>query len=601
MPEIARYLNVRSAYAPAFEAGGERLSFLMDTTGVPQVWSLDAPGAWPEQRTFADERVTFVAASPERPTSVFGMDEGGNERGQLYRLDADGSIAALTDRPSAKHRWGAWSNAGDRIAYTANRRDESVFDVYVQGIDETAEDARLLVEADGWLTAGDWSPDDSRVVVTEAHSNYDQDVHVLDVEAGGLEHVTPHEGDVRYGDPDWSADGRALYLTTDADAETLYLGRLDLESLEIEPVVDGGDWNVEWAHLDAESGRLVHSRNVDGYSEVAVGRLVDDIEVEEGPGPRLPRGVCGGVDFGPDADRFAVTVTGRTTNPDVFVVEAATGEATRWTRASTAGLDPGGFVEPETVRFESFDGREIPAFLSLPPGAAGPSPAIVDVHGGPEAQRRPSFSAVTQYFLASGYAVFEPNVRGSTGYGKTYTRLDDVRRRPDAVADLAAGADWLAGHPDVDADRLVALGASYGGFMVLAALTRFPRKWAAGIDVVGIANFVTFLEHTGDWRRALREAEYGSLDDDREFLEEISPINHLEAIEAPLLVLHGANDPRVPVGEAEQVAEEAAEHVPVRTVIFEDEGHGFSKLENRIEAYEAIVAFLDEYVRDPRA
>jgi len=222
---------------------------------------------------------------------------------------------------------------------------------------------------------------------------------------------------------------------------------------------------------------------------------------------------------------------------------------------------------------------------------------VVDVHGGPESQRRPSFAPVKQYLLAHGYAVFEPNVRGSTGYGRSYTHLDDVERRMDSVADLEAAAEWLADRPDVDADRIVVKGGSYGGFMVLAALTESPDRWAAGVDVVGIANFVTFLENTGSWRRELREAEYGSLEEDREFLESVSPINNVADIAAPLFVLHGANDPRVPVGEAEQIAEEAADQgVPVRKLIFEDEGHGLSKRENRIEAYRDIVDFLEEHV-----
>jgi dipeptidyl aminopeptidase/acylaminoacyl peptidase len=223
-------------------------------------------------------------------------------------------------------------------------------------------------------------------------------------------------------------------------------------------------------------------------------------------------------------------------------------------------------------------------------------PVIVDSEGGAEGQRRPSFYALGQYFVSRGYAVFEPNVRGSSGYGKEYTHLDDVRDRMDSVQDVRAAVDWLHGQPAVDPDRIVALGGSYGGFMVLAALTEYPDLWAAGVDVVGIANFVTFLENTGVWRRELREAEYGSLKDDRAFLESISPINNIDAIAAPLFVLHGANDPRVPVGEAEQIAEEASEHVPVEKLVFEDEGHGISKLENRVEAYTRVVEFLDEHV-----
>jgi dipeptidyl aminopeptidase/acylaminoacyl peptidase len=279
-------------------------------------------------------------------------------------------------------------------------------------------------------------------------------------------------------------------------------------------------------------------------------------------------------------------------------VDVTSGDCERWTRASTAGIPRDSFVTPELVHYPTFDDRTIPAYFSLPDDTGeNDTPVIVDVHGGPESQRRPSFSPLTQYFLANGYAVFEPNVRGSTGYGKAYSHLDDVERRMDAVADIDAGVDWLTDHPAVDPERIVALGASYGGFVVLAAMTTYPDRWAAGVDIVGIASFVTFLENTGEWRRALREAEYGSLEDDRAFLESISPINTIESIRAPLFVLHGANDPRVPVSEAHQLVERAREQgVPVRELVFDDEGHGFSKLENRIRAYTEIVDFLREHV-----
>ncbi|MFP8953919.1 S9 family peptidase [Natrialbaceae archaeon A-arb3/5] len=611
--DIERYLNIRSAYSASFGPEGERLSFLMNTTGTPQIWTISEAHEWPEQRTFYDERITFASWSPERPELIFGMDEGGNERAQLFRLDAEtGKIENLTAMPDAKHRWGGWSHDSDRFAFASNRRDESVFDIYVQNRDETGEDARLVYEGDGWLSLSGWSPDDSRLLVSQAYSNFDQDLYVLDLEADEpeLEHLTPHEGDVRYGSASWApSSGHAsegIYLVTDeGDADTLYLAYLDLGTGELETVVDEDDWNVDGIALDDETGRFVYSQNVEGYTELTVGEFDadDPTAFETFPEPDLPGGVAGGVSFDPDAERFALSTSGDTVNTNVFVVDIETGEAEQWTNAPTAGIPRETFDESELVHVESFDDLAVPGFLSLPDdptdgdGSEDGAPVIVDIHGGPESQRRPSFSSVKQYFLDRGYAYFEPNVRGSAGYGADYAALDDVEKRMDSVADIDACVEWLRDHPAIDPDRIVAKGGSYGGFMVLAALTEYPDLWAAGIDVVGIANFVTFLENTGDWRRELREAEYGSLAEDREFLESISPTNNIDAIEAPLFVLHGENDPRVPVGEAEQIAEKAeAQGVPVRTLIFEDEGHGFSKLENRIEAYSAIADFLDEHV-----
>ncbi|PSP75561.1 S9 family peptidase [Halobacteriales archaeon QS_3_64_16] len=595
--DIERYLNVRSAYGASIGPGGE-IAFLMDTTGVPQVWTLDSPGTWPEQRTFGDERVTFVDFSPTRPEFVFGMDEGGNERTQFHRYDLDsGALESLTDNPEAKHRWGGWSHDGERFAFAANRRDRSVFDVYVQDRDATSEEADLVHEGEGWLTVGGFSPADDRLLVSEAHSSFDQDLYVLDLELGELEHVTPHEGSVRYGSANWGPDGEALYLATDEGSDTLSLCRLDLDSREIESIVDD-EWNVGDVALDEDSNHLVYTRNVDGYTDLTVAELERETDLRELPAPDLPTGVVGGVSFDTDGKRFAVTATGRRANANVYVIDAETGDTRQWTRAPTAGIPIESFIESELLRYESFDGREIPAYLSLPADAPeGETPVIVDIHGGPESQRRPSFAALTQYFLDRGFAVFEPNVRGSSGYGKAYTHLDDVEKRMDSVADIEAGMNWLHDHPAVDPDRIVAMGGSYGGFMVLAALTEYPDLWAAGIDIVGIADFTTFLENTGSWRRELREAEYGSLEDDREFLESVSPLGNIERVEAPLFVLHGENDPRVPVSEARQVAEKAEKTgVPVETLFFADEGHGFTKLENRIEAYTRIADFLNEHV-----
>jgi len=595
--DIERYLSVRSAFGATFGPDGT-LAFRIDTTGTPQVWTLSEPGAWPEQRTACDERVTFASFSPERPELAFGMDEGGNERQQLYRLDPDGTVRNLTDT-DAKHRWGGWSHDGDRFAFASNRRDESVFDVYVQGRDETGDDAEMVHEGDGWLSVGGWSPGDDRLLLHEAHSSFDHDVHVLDVESGERTHLTDHADDgIRYSSLSWGPEGEGVYCCTDLDADTLYLARLDAGTGGLETVEAGGEWNLDGVALDEETGRLVYSRNVDGYTELTVGELAGETAIGTHPDPDVPDGVAGGVSFDDAAERFALTVTADAENTNVYVIDVETGAAERWTCASTAGIPPETFVESEPLRYESFDDREIPAFYATPAETPeGETPVIVDVHGGPESQRRPSFSSLKQYFLAHGYAVLEPNVRGSTGYGRAYTHLDDVEKRMDSVADLEAAVEWLTDRPEVDPDRIVAKGGSYDGFMVLAALTEYPDLWAAGVDVVGIANFVTFLENTGSWRRELREAEYGSLSEDREFLESISPVNNVENVEAPLFVLHGANDPRVPVGEAEQVAEQAARQgVPVRKLIFDDEGHGISKLENRIEAYAEIVAFLDEHV-----
>jgi dipeptidyl aminopeptidase/acylaminoacyl peptidase len=312
------------------------------------------------------------------------------------------------------------------------------------------------------------------------------------------------------------------------------------------------------------------------------------------PDVRVPEGVVGGFEFAPDSGRLAFTLVGPTRNPDVWVLDLPEGEPRRVTRSSTAGIPRSSFRQPRPLRYPSFDGREIPALLYEPEGEN--APVIVNVHGGPESQSRPTFAPVTQYLLHRGYAVLFPNVRGSTGYGKAYTHLDDVELRMDSVRDLAHAAHWLRGRGH---KRVAVMGGSYGGFMVLAALTEYPELWSAGVDIVGIANLVTFLENTGSYRRGLREPEYGSLERDRQFLESISPIHKAGNIRAPLMVIHGKNDPRVPVGEAEQIVERVRKNGgAVEYLLYEDEGHGLAKLANRLDAYPKIAAFLDEHLAD---
>ena len=583
--EFARYLKVRGAWGPSWSPDGQRVSFLTEITGVPQVWEV-ASGApsWPEQLTFYEERVSVAWYSPEEDRLLFGMDAGGNERSQLFLLES-GEVRDLTNDPEAIHYPGGFSPDGRRVAYTATRRNGTDFDVFVQGVPEG--EPETVWEVSGYHTVADWDPDGGAMIVSRHHSNVNNDLYRLDLETGEATLLTPHEGDARFSGANVTPDGGSLYLATDRDGEFSRLARLDLATLELEYLTPD-DRDVEGVALSKDGRYLAASRNVDGYSDV----LLFSGGGSRMPDPEIPAGIVGGFEFSPDSGRLAFTLTAPERNPDVWVVELPDGEARRLTRSSTAGIPPRSFRKPRVLRYTSFDGREIPALFYEPESEN--APVIVNVHGGPESQARPAFAPVTQYLLDSGYAVFFPNVRGSTGYGKAYTHLDDVRLRMDSVEDLAHAAYWLRerGH-----GRIAVMGGSYGGFMVLAALTEYPHLWTAGVDIVGIANLVTFLENTGSYRRSLREPEYGSLEKDREFLESISPIHKAEEITAPLMVVHGKNDPRVPVGEAEQIVSRVKGNGgTVEYLLYEDEGHGLAKLENRLDAYPKIVAFLDRHL-----
>jgi dipeptidyl aminopeptidase/acylaminoacyl peptidase len=583
--EFARYLKVRGTWGASWSADGQRLSFLTEITGVPQVWevSSEAP-SWPEQLTFYEERISGALYSPTENGLLFGMDAGGNERSQLFLLE-DGRVTDLTGAPDAIHYSGGFSPDGRCIAYTATRRNGTDFDVFVQELPDG--EPEMVWEVSGYHTVADWAPDGRALFVSRHHSNVNNDLYRLNLETGEATLLTGHEGDGRFSSANVKPDGGSLYLATDRDGEFLRLARLDLATLELEYLTPD-DRDVEGVELSRDGRYLVASRNVDGYSDV----LLFNSRGRRMPDPQIPEGIVGGFEFSPDSGRLAFTLTAPERNPDVWVVDLPDGEARRLTRSSTAGIPPRSFRKPRVVRYTSFDGREIPALFYQP--ETEDAPVIVNVHGGPESQSRPAFAPVTQYLLGRGYAVFFPNVRGSTGYGKAYTHLDDVGLRMDSVEDLAYAAHWLREHGH---RRIAVMGGSYGGFMVLAALTAYPGLWSAGVDIVGIANLVTFLENTGSYRRSLREPEYGSLESDRGLLESMSPIHKAGEITAPLMVIHGKNDPRVPVGEAEQIVDRVKKNGgKVEYLLYEDEGHGLAKLKNRLDAYPKIAAFLDEHL-----
>ncbi|WP_435119173.1 S9 family peptidase [Halolamina sp. C58] len=604
---ITRYLGIDSTDTPTFTAD-DTLAYLADTTGTPQVYRLDEPDSYPERLTAHDERVSFVDASPTRAELMFGMDEGSNERDQLYRYDLDtGEEHQLTNDPEAKHLWGGWGPEGDRFAFAANRRQGDTFDVYVQRRD--AGSANLVWEGPGgFVGVAAWHPDGDALVLQESNSSADQVLYWLDIEGGDAERLTDATEEARYHHVAFGPDGD-LYTITDYGAETAYVGRIDPEERgdlgvdSVETVEPGHEeWNVDSLQIDAESGRVAYTLNVDGYSETYLGALAaDGSEIVDTTQPDLPEGVVAGVELGPDGQRAAIEFSADDHPHSVYVADGGSGETERWTTPGTLGIPEERFLRSETIRYETFDGREIPAYWTLPEGVEedgsdGQVPVMVDIHGGPEHQRRPWFYPTKQYFLNQGYAVLEPNVRGSSGYGKAYTHLDDQEKRLDSVQDIEYAVNWLERQPAADTDRLIAYGRSYGGFMVLSAITQYPDLWAAAVDFVGIADFETFLENTGEWRRDHRAAEYGSLDDP-ELLERISPIHDVDEIQCPLFIQHGANDPRVPVSEAEQIAEAVeARGIPVETCIFEDEGHHTTDRENLIEEFERISAFLAEHV-----
>ncbi len=600
-----RYLNVRMAYGASFSPDGSQLSFLTDVTGVAEVWSVSvdmrpSSSAWPTQITFRGERSMSAAFAPKSNMLLITGDVGGNERTQHYLVSADGAtFDALTTQPEVMYLFGGWSPDNLYISYSSNERDSRYFDVYERNI-ETG-DVRLLFQHDGSNYAGEYSPDGQDMLILREEDNIHSQLLLLNRATQKVSTLTQETstGPSLYHDAAWSADRRGLYLRTNLHREFLTLAYLDLTSNEMTYLSDT-QWDIEHLALTHDGTTMALVTNEDGYSQLELFDVSAGWD-ERKPllAPTLPRGVVFETVWSQDGSRLAITLITPDDSADIWVWDMREGVVVRATHSATGGIPHEAFVAPSLVRYPTFDEREVPAFLYMPKeGEQRNLPVVVYVHGGPESQSRPEFNGVLQYLASRGYAVLVPNVRGSTGYGYEYQSLDDVRLRMDSVKDLQYAVRWLSESGIADPKRIAVFGGSYGGFMVLAAVTTYPDLWAAGVDIVGIANFVTFLENTGAWRRKQRESEYGSLENDRAYLEEISPIRSVDKITAPLFVVHGANDPRVPIGEAEQVvAALRKRNVPVEYLRFENEGHGIVKRANRLVVYPAIARFLDEHVK----
>jgi dipeptidyl aminopeptidase/acylaminoacyl peptidase len=606
---IDRFLHIRSCTSPSFSPDGRFLAFLMNVTGVSQLWQVPLEGGWPVQLTFTSESVRSEHYSPVRHQIVYSMDVGGDERTQLFLLHGLGTAdhdlgegwtsTDLTGNPTAIHTFGGFSPDGDSITFSANREKASRFDVYVQRLNEKV--ARLMATGPGgYYNADGWSPDGKWLLASRAEANFNQDLDVINLATKKVRTITAHKGEVQYNQAQWSAGSDAIWCTSTAGARDLHgLARIDLRSGRLE-YIDTPDHEVGEVQASPKGQWLGWLVNVEGRSvlklrDLKLGRTVAS--------PELPLGVIGHLTFSRDDSKLAFVLDGPQYNSDVWVWDLTNlkNKPRQVTHASRAGIPFTTFIVPELVHYKTFDDLKIPAWWYPPaerPSDGRLPPVIVYPHGGPEGQTLPAFNPVFQYFLQSGYGVLAPNIRGSTGYGTNYMNLDNTTKRMDAVKDLAHAAEWLRDEKKADPKRLAVYGGSYGGFMVLASVTNYPELWAVGIDVVGIANFVTFLEKTGPYRRAHREAEYGNLREHREFLEKISPIHHVDRIRCPMMVIHGAKDPRVPIGESEQiVAALKSRGVPVEYLRYEDEGHGVAKLKNRLDAYPKMVAFLDRYLK----
>jgi dipeptidyl aminopeptidase/acylaminoacyl peptidase len=590
-PSLIRILDARGASRLALSPDAGTLYYVSDLTGTVQLWSVAVAGGVPRRLSYEADRIGAYSVSPDGTKIAYGADEGGDERWALWLMNADGTHARrLSSRPDRIHHVVDWSPDGRAVLVFANLRDERFFDLHEFPTEGGTPELRFRHDGTGFGAA---ALKDGRIVVTTNRTRGDENHLSLVRPDGSVERLTPETPTAMHQSAHGFEDG--ILVLSDRDRDMTAIARVGMDGsfrylvAPVDKVVD---------ELAVADGQVGYALNVDGRSEVRLLSKGRDALVAGLPPGDLATDLIGN-SLAVAPDGTVAVAWARFDAPSAVYVASPGGPAKLVVPPQTAGLSPEGLPEDEIVSWRSFDGRTIPGFLLRPRGASnGPRPTVVQVHGGPEGQARPLWNPLTVALVAAGFNVLQPNVRGSSGYGRAYMSLDDVRLRMDSVRDLDAAAAWLAESGVAPTDRIGVIGGSYGGFMTLAAITFCAeRNWAAAVDIVGIASFTTFFARTAPWRRPLRAAEYGDPEKDADFLESISPLNFIDRIQAPLMVIHGANDPRVPVEEAEQiVATLRSRGRDVEYLRYEDEGHGLAKAKNRADAWPKVVRFFEKHM-----
>jgi dipeptidyl aminopeptidase/acylaminoacyl peptidase len=599
--DVRRYTEFRAAGLSSWHPTRREMLIGTRFGDTNQIHLVKFPGGDRRQITFFPERAGGASYQPTTGDYfIFNRDVGGNEFFQLYRFDLkDGAVTLLTDGKS-RNTGGAWSNAGDRLIYSSTRRTGRDTDQYIINPADPKTDRVLLqLDGGGWGVS-DWSPDDKKALLFEFVSANESYLWIVDVATGEKTLFTPKGGatKIAYENPVFSKDGRGIYATTDKDSEFQRLAYIDLQTKQHTYLTDHIKWDVDDFALSEDGHTIAFVTNEDGIGRL---HLLDTKTRKEKLVPNLPVGVIGGLEWHKNSHDLGFTMNSARSPADIYSIDARTGKLDRWTESETGGLNTGEFSEAELVRWKTFDDRMISGFLYMPPARfRGPRPVIINIHGGPEGQARPSFLGRTNYFLNElGVAFIYPNVRGSTGYGKTFVQLDNGFLREDTYKDIGALLDWIKTQPRLDASRVMVTGGSYGGHMTFAVATRYNDRIRASLPVVGISNLVSLLERTEAYRRDLRRVEYGDERDPkmRQFMLSIAPLNNVRNITKPIFIVAGGNDPRVPLNEAEQMVKATRENkTPVWYLMAKDEGHGFVKKKNQDFQFYATVMFLREYL-----
>lgn len=591
--------KVGSCSGPSFAPDGERLAFISNLSGLPQAWVVPTAGGWPQPVTALDDPVSSVSWSPDDNWLALSVAPGGGMNGQIYLARPDGSeLRRITAGGRDNNFLGPWTHDGEALAFGSNQRRADAVDSFL--FDVESGESRLVAENPGRGAISDLSRDGAKAILSRVAHRSDSNLFLIDLASGRGTLLTPHEGPGSFNNGRFAPDGRTIYLSSNRDRDLTAFARIRLDESgvpgPIEVVAERDGAELSGFDLTEDGGTAALLWNEAGRAALS---FVDLETMRETPGPELPGDIVMGLTFSHDGNLLALAIAGATRPMDVWLLDRAhsSGRLSQVTHSPHVGVDLDALVRPELVRFPAHDDLELSGWLYRPRGASGPGPIVLSFHGGPEGQERPRFDAVYQALLAQGIAVLGPNVRGSSGFGKRFVNLDNGALRWDGIKDIAACVDFVVKAGIADPKRIGIMGGSYGGYMTMAGLGFYPDLFAAGANSYGVVNFETFFAHTEPWMAAISKVEYGDPDTEAEMLRELSPINVIDRVTAPTLVLHGANDTNVPVVEAEQVVERLRERgVPVEYILFPDEGHGFRKLPNRIRAGVAIATWFARYL-----
>jgi dipeptidyl aminopeptidase/acylaminoacyl peptidase len=596
LDRLNQYQNTRGA---SFQGWLDNSSLLITTRfgDTAQVHRVTKPMGMREQLTFYSEPVSAATIQPLKSGKgfLFFKDIGGNEFYQLHYYDLQSRQVRMISDGKSRNEAGLWSHDGTQMAYSSTVRNGKDTDIWVRSLNG---DAKLIVKEGGSWSASDFSNDGKKLLVSQYISANDSRPGEVDLSTGKLTLFPVDGGKAAFGNFEYARNGKGIFFVSDEASEFKQLRFHDFTSNKVTVISKNIPWDVEGFAQSDDGSRIVFVANEAGISTL---RMLDTKTYTARELPKLPVGVLGSFRFSPNSQQLAFSMNAANSANDVYVIDFKTNKLVRWTQSEVGGLDASTFITPELIRYKSFDGKEIPAFLYKPKGT-GPFPVVINIHGGPEDQMLPDFSPNNQYLLREmKVAVLEPNVRGSSGYGKSYLLLDNGLKRKDSVKDIGALLDWIATQPSLDKNRVGVRGGSYGGYMVLASMVDYNDRIRAGIDIVGISNFRTFLTNTESYRRDLRRSEYG---DEREpemraFHEKIAPLNNAKNITRPLFVAQGFNDPRVPYTEAEQMVKAARSNGgDVWYLMYKDEGHGFQKKSNNDYFGAASMLFWQKYLLD---